>query len=120
MTRLVDTINRLGKQETFQVVRPGAGVRVKGRWERPAPQEFPAVGSVQQADAQTMMMLPEGVRNRETVIVHTDCELQNADVDAQREADQLTIRDRTFEVMLLSDWTREGGFTEAVCVRLGQ
>ena len=57
---------------------------------------------------------------RETLIIHTDTPLFGVDVKGQDEADNLLLRDRRFEVMMVSDWSREGGFFEATCVRLGQ
>ncbi|MCG8433487.1 MAG: hypothetical protein MJA83_05605 [Gammaproteobacteria bacterium] len=120
MSRLRATIARLGRMEGFEVSRPGGGEDVKGEWKRNRPSVFEANGSIQQADAQTLMLLPEGLRNQETVVVHTDCELRSEDVGAQRQADRLKIRGRIFQVERLFDYSREGGFFEAICVRLGQ
>lgn len=120
MGRLVAAIKRRGKREPFTIIRPSGGTLVKGRFKRTKPTEIPAVGSIQQADPKTQLLLPEAVRNRETVIVHTDTPLFGADVEAKREADNLMLRDRRFEVMMVSDWSLEGGFFEATCVRLGQ
>ena len=120
MSQLPATIRRLGKHEKFTVIRPTGGVRIKGRYIRNEPQEFPANGSVQQADASTQLLLPEGHRGRETLIVHTVCELFGVDVKDQTNADNLILRGRRYEVMMVSDWSREGGFFEATVVRLGQ
>lgn len=120
MSQLPATIRRLGRDEKFTVIRPTGGVRIKGRYIRNAPQEFPANGSVQQADPNTQLMLPEGHRGRETLIVHTVCELFGVDVKDQADADNLNLRGRRYEVMMVSDWSREGGFFEATVVRFGQ
>ena len=66
------------------------------------------------------MMLPEGVRSRETWNVWTDCELFNANVQLQREPDILKRNDLEFEVMVVRDWFTQGGYNKATVVRLGQ
>lgn len=106
--------------EPFVVVRPQGGERIKGEFVRRAPQRFPADGAWQPADGKVLQMLPEGVRSRETWAVWTDCQLLNADVQHQREPDILERNGCEFEVMIVKDWFREGGYNKAVVVRLGQ
>ena len=103
------------------IVRPRPGVFVKGRFARSGtPDEIAAVGSIQQGGPEEQLLLPEAVRNKETMVIHTECAIYNANVKTKREADQVSLRGDLFEVMLVSDWTREGGFYEVICVRLGQ
>lgn len=106
--------------EPFVVVRPQGGERLKGEYIRRAPQRFNADGAWQPADGKVLMMLPEGIRTRETWVVWTDTPLLNADVRLDREADILERAGCELEVMVVKDWFRAGGYNKAVVVRLGQ
>lgn len=116
---LVDEIFCLGS-ECIKVIRPATPQIVKGRVIRPEPETFESVANVQQADPKTLEQLPEGERNKEALVVHLPCEVFTADVSAGREADVLQLRSKRFKVIQVGDWSREGGFYEAVCTRLGQ
>lgn len=117
---LVPAIDCLGKKEPFLIRRPGQGSYTKGHWIRPDAEEFEGTGAIFPASEETIQMLPEGVRSRETKEVFTACELFTADAKTNREADILVLRDIDFEVHMIWDWREAGGFFHAVCVKMDQ
>ena len=117
---LSQVIDCIGRREPFRVIRPMGGVDVKGEYQRNPPQDFPATGAIQQADPKMLEKLPEGERSKEALIVFTETELRNVRAAKNGEADILKMRGSEWRVMLLADWSHEGGYYEAVVVRLGQ
>lgn len=114
------TINALGGPEEFTVSRSRKdGQYVKGRYQKLPPETFCAEGAIQPADADSIRMLPEGVRADTAVNVWTTCELRTARPPNQ-DADILLIRGEEYEVHMVKDWDFAGGYHKATCVRVGQ
>jgi len=113
------TIARLGGNESFCVERRDAGQVINGRHVRAEPRTFKGQGAVQNSDADTIAMLPEGVRTDDVITIWTTTELRTAE-DDKHEADKVTVRGVVWEVQQVKTWQREGNFFRAVCVKVGQ
>lgn len=119
MMDMMRTIERLGGPECFIVERRDAGTIVNGRHVRAEAYTFKAEGAVQNSDADTIAMLPEGVRTNDIITIWTNAKLRTAE-DDKHEADRITVRDVVWEVHQVKTWQREGNFFRAVCVKVGQ
>jgi hypothetical protein len=113
------TIERLGGSESFCVERRAKGQLVNGRHVRAEATTFNAEGAIQNSDADTIAMLPEGVRKDASITIWTTTQLRTAEDDVA-EADRVTARGVVWEVHQVKTWEREGNFFRAVCVKVGQ
>ncbi len=116
---LTRTIERLGGPESFSVERRDAGQVINGRHVRAESFTFLAAGAIQNSDADTIAMLPEGIRTDDVITIWTEQELRTAE-DGVHEADQITVRGKVWEVHQVKTWQREGNFFRVVCVKVGQ
>lgn len=119
MMDLSRTIQRLGGTEPFTVERRNAGQVINGRHVRADARFFKGTGAIQNSDADTIAMLPEGTRADDAVTIWTTAQLRTAK-DNAHEADKVTARGDVWEVHAVKTWHREGNFFRCVCVRSGQ
>ncbi len=99
----------------YNVVRREPPVYVSGRRQEPAHTTIPIIASVQPASGFVVERLPEGKRDRETIMLYTRTRLQTA--NTVEEADFVYIDGGTFEVETVQRWNRLGNFYECVLTR---
>lgn len=116
---LSHTIARLGGSEAFIVERRDAGQIINGRHVRAEPRGFSTSGAIQNSDADTIAMLPEGVGSDDAITIWTTTELRTAK-EAVHEADKVSVRDDVWEVHAARNLQREGNFWRCVCIKVGQ
>lgn len=99
----------------YNVVRREPPVYVSGRRQAPAQTTIPIIASVQPASGFVVERLPEGKRDRETIMLFTRTRLQTA--NPNEEADLVYVDDGIFEVEACRRWNRLGNFYECVLTR---
>lgn len=77
---------------------------------------FTITASVQPASGLVVSRLPEGKRNRETMVVYTTVELVTAQLS--NEPDLIHIDGGSFEVESCQRWDKLGNYWEAVVTRV--
>ena len=73
--------------------------------------------SMQPMTARERMLLPELIRDRETMKVYTKCQLRSVDVEGKILADRVTYREQTYVVQSVQDWVPHGEFYKAILVK---
>lgn len=106
--------------QPFTVYRRDEGQRVRGRRIKETASEFQAIGSIQQADSNTMLMLPEGTAQSDVRVIYTSFCLRIASAKKGVLADVIVFDEDRYEVFAVDDWITQGGYVRAVCTRLGQ
>jgi hypothetical protein len=102
------------------VARQQPGTYVKGRYVEPNPTEFFPVVSVQPVTGKEQLLLPEGVRTRQTVKIYSKMRLMTSSQSTSQRADIVNYKNQNYEVFTVEDWTDVGGFYKAICVLQGQ
>lgn len=88
------------------VTRRAAGSYVKGLYVPGASSSFvldPVI--VQPAGKKEVARLPEGLRTREAIALHTTVELFTADDPGGRQGDQILYNGKTYEVQAIENWS---------------
>jgi len=92
---------------------------VNGRKQgRPICHEFRILAAVMPMKQKDLQRLPEGQRTEGGVDVFSKEPLQTARVNECRVADRICYRGVNYQVELVDDWFEQGGFYQALCVRL--
>ncbi len=99
----------------YDVFRRSPIEYVAGRRATPAVTAIPITASVQPASGQVVQRLPEGKRDRETMVVYTQVELKIAGAD--QECDLIRVDSAMFEVESCQRWAKLGNFYECVITR---
>ena len=73
--------------------------------------------SLQPMTARERLVLPELIRDRETVKVYTKCRLRGVDMVDKVLADRVTYGEQEFVVMSVEDWTAHGAFYKVVLMK---
>lgn len=101
---------------SYSCIRRSPPAYVRGRRLKPAETLFTIEASVQPASGLEVQRLPEGKRNRETMVVFTCVELKTAEKDLQ-EPDLLSIDGGSFEVDSVQRWAALGNYYRAIVTR---
>ena len=96
----------------------GAYETTHGRYVAGSSSTTTIVASVQTPTAEQLLQLAEGQRTEDTIAVYTATKLQTAATPAGVKADRLTYQSKTYEVQKLFDWSMNGNFVSALCVRV--
>ena len=78
---------------------------------------FEARGSVQQMSGRERLVLPELIRDRETLKIYTQCELRPVDVAGETRADRIDYEGDRYVVHSVKNWEAVGGFYRAIIVK---
>ncbi len=117
--RLVGSIiPHFDSQVTLRRFFPGYSER--GVWKDLPPEETRAMMSVQPSPSRDLLLLPEGLRTRETKRFYSRCLVRTADVGGKHQADEIDYRGTTYEVQQVTDWEELGGYYRAIAVKKGQ
>ena len=102
--------------ETIQLSRTTSGTRdANGNWVDGITTVVDIQAVPQSLTANERLALPEAVRNKETVKVHTQTELKTADEVAQIDADVLTYQGKNYLVTQVFNRNTLGGYYKAIC-----
>ncbi len=100
--------------------RGSAGSSVKGQYTPGATNDITGVvASVRALNGDELDELPEGMRSRRTVAVHTETEIRQNDVGAGTPADQILWDGETWEVVSVEKHVY-GSYWKAIIARIGQ
>lgn len=114
MDDLSDAVEYLESGD-YDVTRRAPPTTVRGRKVPGTATTFPITASVQPASGLVIQRLPEGRRNRETMVVFTPTELKTE--ENTQEADVIAIDGGTFEVESVDRWAALGNYYRAVVTR---
>lgn len=99
------------------VLRSSEGAYVSGIWQEPQKTSFKALASPQQPDAEELMRLPEGQRDRDVRLFICNKKLRTVDDLAGYKADVLVFQGIKYEALKVADWS-VFGHTVAYCVQV--
>lgn len=99
----------------YNVIRRAPPLYVAGRRQAPVQTVIAIIASVQPASGQVVQRLPEGKRDRETMMLYTQTLLKIA--GATQECDIVFVDEAQFEVESCQRWARLGNFYECVITR---
>lgn len=88
----------MGFRSAQSIIRTGVGGYVKGEYQDGMSEPITIYGSVQPVSGQELMVLPEGLRTRETVKIYTDTELNTAEFNQR--PDRLEWRGKVYEIAM--------------------
>lgn len=111
----------VGGNQSFAIERTAFGV-VNGRARAVKSTEaIPAVGSVQPLGDDALMLLPEGERGSERIVVRTTTPILDGgrEQGADTMADVILYRGKRYKVESTKDWSA-WGMCKAVCVRINE
>lgn len=111
---LCDVVDMLASG-TYTVTRRAPPAFVRGRRAPPLQAVFTTLASVQPAGGQAVQRLPEGKRNRETMIMFCCVQLKTAETG--QEPDLVAIDGGSFEVESVERWAALGNYYRAVVTR---
>lgn len=100
---------------SYTVTRRTAAAPVGGIRVAPTTTTLTILASAQPASGQVIQRLPEGKRDRETMVLYTKTQLLV--LDATHEPDLVAVDGGTFEVDSCKRWAAAGNFYEAVITR---
>jgi hypothetical protein len=118
LARLASTITRLGGGPVT-ITRPGAPTLDAGRVVEGRSTVVTTQASVQPVSGRELLRLPEGLRTRELVAVYSPVELRTANATSGALADQVAYGGATYEVQLVEDWSRLGGYWRGIAAKRG-
>jgi len=73
--------------------------------------------SVQPLSANERVVLPELIRDRNTLKVYTKCELRTVDVVGKELADRVDYLEESYVVQSVQDWVPHGQYYKAILVK---
>jgi hypothetical protein len=92
---------------------------VKGRATAgPVAETFDILASVQPTGSKDLQLLPEGMRNADSVKVFTETELFSVRRSAGKLPDKFDYRGITYQVELVDDWHDLGDYFRVIAVRV--
>lgn len=112
-----DAIDLLGSG-SYNVTRRAVPLMVDGRVLPSSSTALVVSGSLQPSSGRDVQRLPEGLRDRETIVFFTSTELQAADPATGEPGDRLVANGHTFEVQTHERWQDLGNFHRFVLVKV--
>jgi len=104
---------------TVEVTRFLGTSVVKGRAaEPPVEKRIKIRASVQPTGEKDLKLLPEGMRNQDTIKLFTDTELFTVRRSECRTPDRLSYRGNVYQVELVDDWKDLGDYFRVIAVRV--
>jgi hypothetical protein len=100
---------------TYTVTHRTASAYTDGRRTAPTTSTESITASVQPASGRDIQRLPEGKRDRETIVIFTATQLKVGLAGAQ-EADLISVNGSSFEVTTVEPWAALGNFYRCVAV----
>lgn len=120
LSDMSSTIARLSTG-VYTITRYIGSAMVGGRYVLGAPSTFTIKASVQIAEGRDLLILPEGLRTKEIVVVFTSTFLTTAkQPGAQNDADQLTYLGAQWEIITSEDRSGPGNYFRCLAKKMGQ
>ena len=92
--------------EDLVVIRPTTeGAYVLGKFVPSKSTNLKIKATIEPMNAQTLLLLPEGERVKESIRIYTDVELFTVDSLKTKRADVVCYRGREYEVQMVKHWT---------------
>jgi hypothetical protein len=118
---LSSVIQRLSNPGTFTITRFAGSAFVNGRYATGAPSTFQIRAVIQIAEGRDLLILPEGLRSKEIIVVFTATLLTTAKATApQNDADQLTYLGAQWEIVTAEDRSGPGNYYRCLAKKMGQ
>jgi len=106
-----------GLTQPIVLYRPAAGSYTAGKWVGGTP-TTPSINAViQNATADDMLALPEGLRSEEGLKIHTIDEVKTASEASETNADQFTYDGSKWMIQHVFD-RKIGGYYKAIATRI--
>lgn len=112
---MADAVLLLGSG-SYNVTRRAVPLMVDGRVLPSSSTALVVTGSLQPSSGRDVQRLPEGLRDRETMVIFTSTELQAANPSTGAPGDRLEVSGRSFEVQTHERWVELGNFHRYVIV----
>lgn len=92
----------LVKKKSLTGTRVGDGVYVGGRWIEGDPEPISFKANVQPVSYEELQRLPEGLRDKDMILVMTQFELRTANQILKTNPDNISWQGRTYQVQKVS------------------
>ena len=92
------------------------GKYIKGNFHSGREELMTISACIQPADGKTLLLLPEGERNKESIDVYTECELLSVDPKTGRKSDIIIYKNKEYEIQIIKAWTQLIPHFQAVAV----
>lgn len=100
--------------------RQAPGAFVKGRFTDGAKTITTIKAAVHPTSGKDIMLLPEGSRTKESIVVYTRQTLFTLQTGQLNQADRIIWQGSRYQAVSVEDWSRDGGFYRSLCTREGQ
>ena len=91
--------------DTYSVKRRAAGGYSSGDFVTGAESTVTIKASIHPADGEELLNLPEGMRTRAGIVVHTKTQLITVNDETQRDPDRIVYQGEDWEVMRIEQYT---------------
>ena len=120
LINLAQTVLRLATG-IYTVTRYNGSGYVNGRYVLGTPTTFSLQAAIQIAKGRDLLILPEGLRDKEIIVLFTTTQLFTAQAQpTANDADQVTYNGAQFEVITAEDRSGTGGYFRCFAKRVGQ
>ena len=104
-----------GWEESIQLTRKASGTRdANGEWVNGATTVTNPLAVVQSLNADERLVLPEAVRTKETIKIHSRTPFQTANEDSQIIADEVLYQGVTYIIIQVFNRLNVGGYYKAI------
>jgi len=92
--------------DIINITRFEAGSLVKGKYVAGATNNFDIEAAVIPISGKELVLLPEGERTKEMIVIYSDVELLTVNEKDFKKADRLSWRGKDYEIHKVEDWTK--------------
>jgi len=103
--------------EPVNIIRKDVGSYVNGDWVNGADISVPIKAVVQNANADDLILLPEGSRSSESVKIHTVSEVKTVSEVGETEADQFDYDGSRYKIFDVAN-RKIGNYYKAIAIRI--
>ena len=104
--------------QAITITRTAGGTWTKGLYSGGAATTLTGNAIVYPAGNRDLLLLPEGLRTRETIVVIWDAELRTANEATGTQADRIAYDSKTWEVQAVQAWLANAGFCQALATKV--
>lgn len=117
MSRVVE---RYALTADLSIERYGGGSWADGRWVNEQPTAVALTAHVQPMGQEAKQILPEGDRTRDGITVWSTTAIRPVQRSEGKPGDVVLWGGKSYEVVALTDWSSQGDYWEAGCIKVDQ